>query len=297
MKDWIVITGPTASGKTRIAVETAARAGGEIVSVDSRQVYRGLDIGAGKDLQEYRISGGTIPHHMIDIVSPDEEYHVARYQKEALAVIEDIEVRGKVPVLCGGSGLYLEAILEDHQYIHIDVDPGLRQSLEQMPSDELRILYASGHPLNYAVDMENRKRLIRAIEIQHSNKSLPVMPVPDLPIFLIAPERTVRRNRISERLRARLNEGLIEEVQFLRKKYNDETLIRLGLEYKFVTLYLKDELTLKEMTYRLETAIHQFAKRQMTWFRRMERKGYHMVLVPEMADPAGFILEYTEDTN
>lgn len=277
----IVILGPTASGKTRLAVQVARRVGGEIISADSRQVYRGMDIGTGKDLAEYQLDGKAIPYHLIDIVDAGSSYNVYDFQQDFQRAIADIALRGRVPVVCGGTGLYLDAVLRGHQFTAIPVDEPVRAELQALTDEELQERFQQ-FPSVYSekADTSTRKRLIRAIEIssyltQHPDTSLPaVAALPDALIFGIDLPADLRRERITRRLHERLQNGLVGEVEgLMRQGVSAEKLIFYGLEYKFITQYLLGELDYKTMTARLETAIHQFAKRQMTFFRKMERDG------------------------
>ncbi|WP_128547126.1 tRNA (adenosine(37)-N6)-dimethylallyltransferase MiaA [Larkinella soli] len=277
----IVILGPTASGKTRLAVQVADRLGGEVVSVDSRQVYRDMDLGTGKDLDEYRIEDKTIPYHLINVVEAGADYHLYQYQQDFYGVLPGILERGRVPVVCGGTGLYLEAVLKGHQFTAIPIDETLRRDLESRSTEELQALFRE-NPSAYTplADTSTRKRLIRAIEIARHLARHPdtapdrVFPLPETLVFGIDLPVEVRRERITRRLHDRLRNGLIEEVQgLLDRGIPAEKLIFYGLEYKFITQYLQGELDRPTMTARLETAIHQFAKRQMTFFRKMERDG------------------------
>ncbi|MGA0556929.1 tRNA (adenosine(37)-N6)-dimethylallyltransferase MiaA [Larkinella sp. VNQ87] len=281
MQHLLVILGPTASGKTRLAVQVARRLNGEIISVDSRQVYRKMDIGTGKDLDEYRIEGQEIPYHLINIVDAGSDYNLYQYQQDFHRILPGIQQRGHVPVLCGGTGLYLEAVLKGHRYPAIPVNPELRLTLEALTDDELLARFQQ-LPSDYSAlaDTSTRKRRIRAIEIatyltEHPDAE-PANPVSfaDALVFGIDLPVEVRRERISHRLRERLKTGMIEEVrQLLDNGIPAEKLVFYGLEYKFITQYLAGELDYITMTARLETAIHQFAKRQMTFFRKLERDG------------------------
>ena len=281
MPKTIVILGPTASGKTRLAVQLARRVHGEIISVDSRQVYRDMDIGTGKDLDEYQIDSQSISYHLINIVAAGSDYNLHQYQQDFSRVLPEILALGHVPILCGGTGLYLEAVLKGHRYTAIPVNQTLRVELETKTDDELleRFRYVPSEYSNLA-DTSTRKRLIRAIEIAtyltenpSTDLSAPVSQ-PDAVVFGIDLPVDVRRQRITERLHQRLQNGLIDEVQrLLQSGIPAEKLIFYGLEYKFITQYLHGELEYATMTARLETAIHQFAKRQMTFFRKMERDG------------------------
>ncbi|HEY1054077.1 MAG TPA: tRNA (adenosine(37)-N6)-dimethylallyltransferase MiaA, partial [Emticicia sp.] len=278
-KKLIVILGPTASGKTRLAVALAAKIGGEIISADSRQVYTGMTIGTGKDYEEYKdASGLKVPYHLIDVVEAGEEYHVARFQKDFQQAYQDIVGRGKVPILCGGSGMYIEAVLKNYQHTQVPIDAILREELEAKTYEELLSQFQEEYEQFYAeADTSTKKRLIRAFEIarfmrdnpQSNQKSEPFQSL----IFGIGIPTEVRRERITKRLYKRLQEGMIEEVQeLLNKGISAEKLIFYGLEYKFITEYLLGQMAFDDMVMKLEVAIHQFAKRQMTFFRSMEKK-------------------------
>ncbi|GAB3932832.1 tRNA (adenosine(37)-N6)-dimethylallyltransferase MiaA [Larkinella terrae] len=282
MPKTVVILGPTASGKTRLAVQVAQRLHGEIISVDSRQVYRDMDIGTGKDLDEYRVGNQSIPYHLINIVDAGAEYNLYQFQQDFNTVYHQILERGRTPILCGGTGLYLEAVLKGHQFTAIPVNDDLRAELQKHPDDELHDRFRQ-IPSAYTVlaDTSTRKRLIRAIEIatyltENPSVELPgPVSLPDAVIFGIDLPVEIRRQRITERLQQRLQNGMIEEVQrLLESGIPAEKLIFYGLEYKFITQYLNGNLDYPTMTARLETAIHQFAKRQMTFFRKMERDGF-----------------------
>ena len=294
--DLICVLGPTASGKTRYAVTLArqinallsttddVQAGAEIISADSRQVYKGMDIGTGKDLDEYE----EIPYHLMDIVDAGTKYNIFEYQRDFEKAYKDIVDRGGIPILCGGSGLYIEAATCGYSLPEVPPDPELRAALEQKSDDELIAMLASLKPLHNSTDYDTRKRLIRALEIAIYESEHPVQRTAFLPknTYYIGTlvSREVRNSKIDKRLDARLEEGMVEEIKGLidgthpalapeHKPIPAEDLIYYGLEYKFVTLYLIGELTFEEMRTQLATAIHQFAKRQMTWFRGMERKG------------------------
>jgi tRNA dimethylallyltransferase len=281
MAKTIVILGPTASGKTRLAAQVARRLNGEIISVDSRQVYRGMDIGTGKDLDEYQIDNQLIPYHLINIVDAGSDYNLYQYQQDFNQVFSQILERNHVPILCGGTGLYLEAVLKGHRYTAIPVNEELRTELETKTDDELLERFQQ-LPSEYTVfaDTSTRKRRIRAIEIATYLTKNPKTDLsgqtslPDAVVFGIDLPVEIRRQRISERLQQRLQTGMIDEVQrLLERGILAEKLIFYGLEYKFITQFLNGELDYPTMTARLETAIHQFAKRQMTFFRKMERDG------------------------
>ena len=272
--DLICILGPTASGKTRYAVQLARELDGEILSGDSRQVYRGMDIGTGKDLAEY----GEIPYHLIDIVDAGEKYNIFQYQHDFERAYRDIVERGKTPILCGGSGLYIEAATCGYHLPDVPPDPALRTELEKLPTEELIARYEAIRKPHNTTDYDTRQRLIRALEIALYEEAHPVNRTAFLPrrtkYIGIQVSREERNARIDRRLRARLEEGLVEEVRgLLARGLKPEDLLYYGLEYKYVTLYLTSALTYEEMVTRLQTAIHQFAKRQMTWFRGMERRG------------------------
>ena len=272
--DLLCILGPTASGKTRYAVQLARELDGEILSGDSRQVYRGMDIGTGKDLAEY----GDIPYHLIDIVDAGEKYNIFQYQHDFEHAYRDIVERGKTPILCGGSGLYIEAATCGYHLPDVPPDPALRAELELLPTEALIARYEAIRKPHNTTDYDTRQRLIRALEIALYEESHPVTRTAFLPrktkYIGISVSREERNARIDRRLRARLEEGLIQEVRgLLDRGLSPEDLLYYGLEYKFVTLYLIGALSYDEMVERLQTAIHQFAKRQMTWFRGMERRG------------------------
>lgn len=274
----ITVLGPTASGKTRFAAVLASRLNGEIISADSRQVYRGMDIGTGKDYNDYIVEGKTVTAHLLDIAEPGYEYNVFEYQADFVRIFNEIMSRKKMPVLCGGSGLYLEAVLKGYRLINVPVDHRLRKSFENKSDEELAYILKSWKPVHNITDLVSRKRLIRALEIESyylTNKETR-RDYPELnPLITgILCDRDVRRERITARLKERLENGMIEEVeQLIRKGISHEKLIYYGLEYKYIARYLKGELAYNEMVTGLNIAIHQFAKRQMTWFRRMERGG------------------------
>lgn len=284
MNKMITILGPTASGKTALAAALAAELGAEVVSADSRQVYRNMDIGTGKDLDDYRVGGYAVPYHLIDIVEPGTKYNVFEYQKDFLDVYEDMIKRGVMPILCGGTGLYLEAVLKGYKLIPVPENKELRACLENKSLEELTEILVSlkaenGSNMHNTTDVDTTKRAIRAIEIEAYYKQCPVeerhFPDIDSIIIGINIDREERRRKISRRLEQRLSEGMIDEVKaLLDRGISPEDLIYYGLEYKFVTEYIIGKSTYEEMCRSLETAIHQFAKRQMTWFRGMERRGF-----------------------
>jgi len=275
----LTILGPTASGKTQLAAHLAARLNGEVISADSRQVYRGMDIGTGKDMADYMVDGKMVPVHLIDIVDAGYQYNVYEYQRDFQEVYHDLQNRGKFPVLCGGSGLYLEAVLNNYRLIQVPVNEELRQKLEGKTLDELtEILKSYKSRLHNITDVENERRAIRAIEIEdfyatHAENNSP-MPKLNSLVVGVKFDRLSRRKRITQRLHQRLNEGMVEEVKkLLDTGLKPDDLMYYGLEYKYITQYLMGDLTYDSMVEKLNTAIHQFAKRQMTWFRRMERQG------------------------
>jgi tRNA dimethylallyltransferase len=252
--------------------------GGEIVSADSRQVYRGMNLGTGKDYADYTINGTTIPCHLIDIVDPGYKYNVFEYQRDFNKVYSDLKKREVFPVICGGSGMYADSIITGYKMYEVPPDTGLRIELEKKSMEELREILLTFKDLHNNTDTDSKKRLIRAIEIEHSNrnKAKAFNGFPKVKALLVGImfDRETRRKRISERLRERLNSGMIEEVKHLMENGTDsETLVYYGLEYKYITFYLTGKISYEEMVKDLEIAIHQFAKRQMTWFRGMEKKG------------------------
>ena len=276
--DMITILGPTACGKTSLAVELAHRIGAEIISADSRQVYRRMDLGTGKDLEDYVVNGETLPYHLIDIVEPGEKYNVFRYQQDFLAAYNDIRSRGRKVVVCGGTGLYLESILQGYRLMPVPVNPELRAQLESKSLEELTDILQTYKELHNNTDTDTVRRAIRAIEIeeyyrQHPTEGRDFPTLRSLTIGLDI-DRETRRERISHRLRERLEHGMIDEVRsLLAEGVSADELIYYGLEYKYLTLHAIGEMSFDEMFRQLEIAIHQFAKRQMTWFRGMERRG------------------------
>ena len=308
MKQMITILGPTASGKTPLAAALAYQTEGEIISADSRQVYRRMDIGTGKDLADYTITNNrepiTVPYHLIDIVEPGTKYNLFQYQQDFYDAYQDIMARGKTPILCGGTGLYIEAVLKGYKLSPVPQNPELRQQLEGKTLDELTQLLAAlkaktGSVMHNKTDVDSCQRAIRAIEIESYNLEHPV-PLRELPpvdslIIGVNIDREARREKITRRLKARLEEGMVDEVRgLLDEGIPAEDLIYYGLEYKFVTEYVTGKTTYDEMFTRLEIAIHQFAKRQMTWFRGMERRGFtiHWIdALQPMEEKVGEILE------
>ena len=274
----ITVLGPTASGKTTFAAALAARLNTEIISADSRQIYRSMDIGTGKDLADYTVNGKTIPCHLIDICDPGYKYNVFEYQHDFFRAYETIRKKGKLPILCGGTGMYIEAVLKGYRLLDVPQNPGLRESLKDKSLLELEQILAGYKVLHNKTDVDTAQRAIRAIEIEeyYKNEAPDVNeydPINSL-IIGIHIDRELRREKISRRLRTRLDEGMVDEVRtILATGVKPEDLIYYGLEYKFLTLYIIGELSFEEMVSQLEIAIHQFAKRQMTWFRGMERRG------------------------
>jgi tRNA dimethylallyltransferase len=297
MKKMITILGPTASGKTTVAARLAAEIGGEIVSADSRQVYRRMDIGTGKDLDDYEVKNENgevtnVPYHLIDICEPGTKYNLFEYQQDFYDVYQDIRRRGAVPILCGGTGLYIEAVLKGYKLSPVPQNQELRDSLEGKPLNELTEMLKglkekNGSNMHNTTDVDSCQRAIRAIEIETYNLEHPT-PRRELPpveslIIGIDIDREERRAKITRRLKARLEEGMVEEVKaLLDEGIPADDLIYYGLEYKFLTEYLTGVASYGEMTNRLEIAIHQFAKRQMTWFRGMERRGFKIHWIDAM---------------
>ena len=277
--DLVSVVGPTACGKTSLAVDLAlAIPGAEIISADSRQVYRGMDIGTGKDVAEYTRGGVTVPSHLLDIVDAGEKYNLFEFQRDFLAAYEDIRKRGAYPIMCGGSGLYVESVLKGYRLLPVPENPALRAELEEKSLEELTTLLATYKQLHNNTDTDNKKRAIRAIEIEEYYRTCPVeeryFPQINALTIGVQVDREVRRERISRRLRERLDCGMVEEVRgLLDSGLQPDQLIYYGLEYKYLTLYLTGAMGYDDMVAGLEIAIHQFAKRQMTWFRGMEKRG------------------------
>lgn len=303
----ITILGPTASGKTSIAAVLASRIGGEIISADSRQVYRRMDIGTGKDLADYEVGGKHIPYHLIDIAEPGYKYNLFEYQRNFHTAYDDITSRGRTPVLCGGTGLYIEAVLNGYALSPVPQNQELRDSLSAKSLDELTAMLKAlkeqtGSNMHNRSDVDTVQRAIRAIEIETYNLQHPT-PEREMPgisslVIGVDVDRETRRRRISDRLEARLHEGMIDEVKgLLAEGVSAESLMYYGLEYKFVTEYVTGKTTYNDMLSRLEIAIHQFAKRQMTWFRGMERRGIHINWIDAslpMDDKVELIMELNE---
>lgn len=287
-KQMITILGPTASGKTPLAAALAKEVGGEIISADSRQVYRRMDIGTGKDLADY----DGVPYHLIDICEPGTKYNLFQYQQDFFDAYQDILSRGAQPILCGGTGLYIEAVLKGYHLSPVPQNPVLRQQLDGKTLDELTQILVelktkNNSNMHNKTDVDSCQRAIRAIEIETYNLEHPTprreLPPVDSLIIGVNIDREQRRDKITRRLKARLEEGMVEEVKaLLESGIPAEDLIYYGLEYKFVTEYLIGKTTYDEMLQRLEIAIHQFAKRQMTWFRGMERRGFKIHWVEAM---------------
>ncbi len=280
----LVITGPTASGKTARAVAAARRFDGEIISADSRQLYRGMDLGTGKDLEEY----GEVPYHLIDICDAGYKYNLYEYLRDAARARAGIEARGRLPILCGGTGLYVESVLKGLALPEVPENRELRQKLAGKSLEELTDILASLKSLHNTTDVDTVKRAIRAIEIQtyymeHPDEATNTQPHPiaDAVIIGVDIDRDTRRQRITRRLLSRLESGMVEEVErLLESGVRADDLIYYGLEYKYLTLYVTGRMAREQMVTELETAIHQFAKRQMTWFRGMERRGFHINWLP-----------------
>lgn len=277
--DLITILGPTASGKTPLAAALASRLHTEIISADSRQVYRGMDLGTGKDLEDYIVDDHVVPYHLIDIADPGYKYNVFEYQRDFLKAYEDIRQRGMVPIMCGGTGMYLESVLKGYRLLPVPENPELRAQLSNKSLEELTALLSTYKSLHNTTDVDTAKRAIRAIEIEEFYQHTPVdeRSFPTLRSLIIGVDidRELRREKITRRLIQRLEQGMVDEVRHLLDSgLKPDDLIYYGLEYKYLTLYVTGQLTYEEMFNQLEIAIHQFAKRQMTWFRGMERRGF-----------------------
>ena len=274
----VVILGPTACGKTTFATQLAYKLNGEIISADSRQVYRQMDLGTGKDLGEYQVNGHPIPHHLIDIAEPGYKYNVFEYQSDFFKAFEQVQQNNRWPIMCGGTGLYIEAVLKKYKLINVPVNETLRGLLKGQTLEELTTILSGYKKLHNDTDTDTIPRAIRAIEIEdyyqhHKEIELNLPEIRPL-VMGINIDREARRKKITHRLKERLDQGMVEEVRaLLNRGLSPDDLIYYGLEYKFITLYLTGQLTFEEMADQLNVAIHQFAKRQMTWFRGMERKG------------------------
>jgi len=275
----ITVLGPTAAGKTKLAARLAYEVGSDVISADSRQVYREMDMGTGKDYDDYLVHGKRVTAHLVDIVDPGYQYNVYEYQQDFLEIFELLQNAGKIPVLCGGTGMYIEAVLKGYRLIQVPENNRLRKELQDVPNEHLVLKLKSFKKLHNTTDITQRKRLIRAIEIETYYAEHPKTDAgyPDIQPFIVGVrvDRETRRKRITERLNKRLKEGMVDEVQRLLDRGVDKNiLIYYGLEYKFITQYLLGHLTHEQMVDKLNTAIHQFAKRQMTWFRGMEKRGF-----------------------
>lgn len=279
--DLITILGPTASGKTSLAAALAARLKTEIISGDSRQVYRKMDLGTGKDLSDYVVDGYQVPYHLIDIVGPGYKYNVFEYQRDFLTAYEDMRSRGLLPILCGGTGMYLESILKGYRLLPVPENKELRERLSSKSLAELTEILSHYKKLHNSTDVDTVKRAIRAIEIEeyYLTQDVNARSFPEIHSLIIGVDinRELRREKITRRLKKRLEEGMVDEVKsLLAEGIHPDDLIYYGLEYKYLTLYAIGKLSYEEMFYQLEIAIHQFAKRQMTWFRGMERRGFQI---------------------
>ena len=285
--DLIAVVGPTASGKTSLAVALAKELDIEIISADSRQVYRRMDLGTGKDLSDYHVEGDRyIPYHLIDIVEPGTKYNVFEYQQDFMKVYEDMKSRELLPVLCGGTGMYVEAILKGFNLIPVPENKALREQLSDKTLQELAEILSSYKNLHNVTDLDTTKRAIRAIEIEEYKRTHQVeeRPFPKLNALVVGidVDRDTRRERITRRLKQRLEDGMLDEIRgLLAEGIPADDLIYYGLEYKFLTQYIIGELSYDDMFRKLEIAIHQFAKRQMTWFRGMEKRGIPIYWLPE----------------
>ena len=277
--DLITILGPTASGKTTLATALAAELGAEIISADSRQIYREMNLGTGKDLSEYTVNGHPVPYHLIDIAEPGYKYNVFEYQRDFLQAYQDMRKRGLLPILCGGTGMYLESVLKGYRLLPVPENPELRAKLAGKSLAELTAILATYKKLHNSTDVDTAKRAVRAIEIEeyYLTQDAEARSFPSINSLIVGIDidRELRRAKISCRLKERLEKGMVDEVRrLLDEGIPPEDLIYYGLEYKFLTLYVIGQLSYDEMFRGLETAIHQFAKRQMTWFRGMERRGF-----------------------
>lgn len=277
--DFITILGPTASGKTPLAANLASKIDAEIISGDSRQIYRGMDLGTGKDLEDYVVNGVEVPYHLIDIVDPGYKYNVFEFQRDFLDAYNLVKSKGKIPLLCGGTGMYIESVLKGYKLIPVPENKSLREALADKSLDELTAILSKYKKLHNSTDVDTVKRAIRAIEIEeyYIQENVDARPFPKLDSLIVGVEidRELRREKITRRLHQRLDNGMVDEVRrLIDSGIKPEDLIYYGLEYKFLTLYVIGEISYDEMVAQLETAIHQFAKRQMTWFRGMERRGF-----------------------
>lgn len=298
--DMLTILGSTATGKTQLAAQIAHRLNGEILSADSRQIYRGMDLGTGKDLADYTVDGHIIPYHLIDLVEAGTQYNVFEFQREFIRAYEDIRLRNRLPVFCGGSGLYLEAVLKGYKLTQVPSNKIRREVLSKNSLEELATILKGYKTVHNSSDTETKNRAIRAIEIEEHLLLNPELdfefPQINSLIIGVQYDRDTRRQRITNRLKQRLDDGMTEEVkQLLAKGLTPDDLTYYGLEYKYLTLYLIGELTKDEMFERLNIAIHQFAKRQMTWFRKMEREGFQIHWLDgflPMGEKVAFIMKH-----
>ncbi len=279
--DLLVIIGPTATGKTTLAANMAIKLNGEIISADSRQIYRGMDLGTGKDLADYTVNGISVPYHLIDIIEAGEKYNVFQYQADFLNAYTTIREKGKLPILCGGSGMYIEAVLKGYKLVDVPNNELLRTELEHFDLPELTAKLSKMKPLHNKTDVDTKDRAFRALEIATFYENHPTtdfgFPTINPLIIGIELDRQTVKNRITDRLKQRLRQGMIDEVQtLLNKGVPADVLVYYGLEYKFITQYLAKESSYNKMVSTLNVAIHQFSKRQMTWFRKMERNGFNI---------------------
>lgn len=282
--DLLAIVGHTAGGKTALAAAVARRIGGEVISADSRQVYRGMDLGTGKDYQDYLVDGEWIPAHLIDIRDAGTRYTLFDFREDFQRISAGIRSRGKLPILCGGTGLYVEAVLKDYPLVQVPEDEVFRKSSENRPMEELEAELRTFGPLHNVTDIVDRQRLIRALEIARYTAtnalSHEASGALKFKVFGVVYEREERRNRITQRLKQRLEGGMVEEVRTLLLSLSPDDLLYYGLEYKYLTLYVLGKIGYDEMFSLLNTAIHQFSKRQMTWFRGMEKRGIPISWIP-----------------
>ena len=300
----ICIAGPTATGKTRLAAEVAHRIHGAVISADSRQVYRGMDIGTGKDLEEYTVDGEPVPHYLIDILDAGEEYNVFEYRRDFDKKYKMLQEAGTPAVLCGGSGMYIEAVLKNYTLHEVPRNDTLRNQLAGKSVDELTEMLQQYIRLHNHTDTETRERLLRALEIQtyyHEHGLKQEEERPEHLLFYMDYPRPLLRDRITRRLHQRLEAGMVEELQqLLDKGLKKEQLTYYGLEYKWITLYLCGEIAYEEMVGKLNTAIHQFAKRQETWFRHMEKNGFNLIRIDgclEMERKVEMVLRKLDEYN
>lgn len=289
----VVILGPTATGKTRLAAELASLFNGEIISADSRQVYRGMDIGTGKDITDYVINNTAIPYHLIDIINPDEEYNLFQFKKDFYSAFETVTKKNKLPILAGGTGLYLSAVIQNYDLHKADFEKDA-DTLHEMDIEKLReMLLGLNQPLHNTTDLTSKERLIKAIQIAKSKACTDDTPKIISPLVIgVNPGREIVKQRITERLKKRLESGMVEEVEtLLKNNVTFEKLMFFGLEYKFIALYLKGEINYNDMFQKLNSAIHGFAKRQMTWFRKMEKEGViiHWIEGPDIATTGALV--------